>query len=161
MLATLLLYIKNIKFWASVSAAMAISLFAWHYHSLTNTLDESKKTIAEQNVAIKAQEAAIASIKNDAKKQQDTAATVDNKFNDADATAAETKDKLNKSANGNDRDLGKMIDRHPELLERIINQGTVDSLECIRIASGSQEKEKDNYHVNNQCPLFRSSISTK
>lgn len=158
MLAGLLL---NVKFWLSAAAAVAISLFVWHYSSLTNTLEESKKTIVEQSAAIINQEAAIASIKNDAKKQQDTTTTVDNKFNDATAASDDTKDKLNKSANGNDRNLGKMIDRHPELLERIINQGTADSLECIRIASGSREKEKDNYHANNQCPLLHSGTGTK
>lgn len=158
MLAGLLL---NGKFWLSTAAIMVIGLFAWHYTTLTNTLEQSKKTIAEQNVAIETQEAAITSIKNDAKRQQDTTTTVDNKFNAAASASTDTKDKLNKSANGNDRNLGKMIDRHPELLERIINQGTADSLECIRIASGSREKEKDNYHANNQCPLLHSGINTK
>lgn len=150
----------NFRLWLVVGMLLAIGGFAWHYHSLVTKLDASTAIIQQQKVAIETQDNTIRAIKQDIAKQQAINADLAAKFRKAEDTATEIKDKLNKSANGADRNLGKMIDRHPQILERIINQGTADALKCIERATGAVT-EKDSQNVNNQCPQLFNNTGTK
>lgn len=150
----------NFRLWLVLGLGIAIAGFAWHYNNIVSKLEESTTTIQQQKVAIITQANTIAAIKQDVAKQQSISTDLAIKFRKAEEDAAALRDKLNKSANGNDRNLGKMIDRHPQLLERIINQGTADALKCIEKATGAVT-EKDSQNVNNQCPQLFNAPATK
>lgn len=151
---------SNIKLWCAIGLIAIIGAAIWKYNSVIDNLEEANQKIIAQDNVILLQDNAIQSMKDDIKSQARISVIVEEKFKKADDIAAVIERKLTTTKNGNTRDLGKLIDRHPEMLERIINQATSDSLECIRIASGSVEKEKDISHVNSQCPSLFTHTST-
>lgn len=66
-------------------------------------------------------------------------------------------DNLNKKfvtmANGESRDFGKISVAKPELIQKIVNDGTLDVLECVEIASGKPATSK-----NKSCPELTKDI---
>lgn len=67
-------------------------------------------------------------------------------------------DNLNKKfvtmANGESRDFGKISVAKPKLIQKIVNDGTLEVLECVEIASGKTVTSK-----NKSCPELTKDIA--
>lgn len=70
-------------------------------------------------------------------------------------------DNLNKKfvtmANGESRDFGKISVAKPELIQKIVNDGTLEVLECVEIASGKPTKLPSS--KNKSCPELTKDIA--
>jgi hypothetical protein len=63
--------------------------------------------------------------------------------------------KFNESADGSERDFGKIAMAKPGLVENIINKGSADAIRCMELASGAElSREKiDDKNTVSDCNL--------
>jgi len=62
--------------------------------------------------------------------------------------------KFEKTKSGKTRDINKIALRKPQVVEKIINNATVDAFRCLEVATGSKLTQEEMYgdKVNKECP---------
>ena len=129
----------------------------WYVTGLRADLAVSEENSRKMAAAVEQQKAAIEQLKADQAKIQQ----INKELNDT--VKAQTKDlsslqdRFNTAANGDKRDIGSIAVVKPESIARAINNGTVNALRCVEIASGAPltEKEKNAKlpsEINKECP---------
>jgi cell division protein FtsL len=125
--------------------------------NLQADLAVSRENVKKLDQAIDTQKGAIDGLVKDQKKINDinTELRIQNKLQNKDMD--DLRDRFNKSASGEKRDLGKSALEKPLSIERAINRGTVNAFRCLEIASGSPltEEEKNATkisEINKECP---------
>jgi hypothetical protein len=63
--------------------------------------------------------------------------------------------KFNESADGSERDFGKIAMAKPGLVENIINKGSADAIRCMELASGAElsQEEIDDENIRSDCNI--------
>ena len=129
----------------------------WYITGLRADLAVSEENARKMTAAVEQQQAVIENIR----KEQAQIAELNKALNET--VKAQTKDlnslqdRFNTAANGDKRDIGSIAVVKPKSIERAINNGTVNALRCVEIASGAPltEKEKNAKlpsEINKECP---------
>jgi hypothetical protein len=103
-------------------------------------------------VSVSQQQDVIAQIQSDQKQIQainaNLAGMVAKQMQDVNSL----RDRFSTSANGDERDLGKIAIEKPALIVKIINKASIKAVRCLELASGSP-LTKDELNVpNSECP---------
>lgn len=140
-LSILVVSMYGFNYISSLRANLAIA--QENSKKLTEAVDTQKETIDQ----IRREQTQIANINSDLRN------TIRNQEQDIKSL----RNRFSESANGNRRDFDFLALSRPALVERAINNGTVNALRCIEIATGSPltDKEKEastENEINKECP---------
>ena len=126
-----------------ILAGIIISLLFgiwWAWNDMQATIQRQAGVIVAQDVKIKGKEKIILQQKSDIKKQRIITNKLNNKFNVSRTKVEQLEGKFDKLGNSSKitRDLGKLAIAKPRLIQRVINNGSKESLRCIEIISGAE-----------------------
>jgi hypothetical protein len=125
-------------------------------------LKSENETLFENNFkleqAFSQQQDVIAQKKQDIAAIRSSLSVVKNQNDKLSSELNSTERKFNKiSSDGKVRDMGELAIGKPELIEKIINRGTVNAKRCYEIATGSPLTEEElnatkRSQINPECP---------
>jgi cell division protein FtsB len=129
----------------------------WYVTGLRADLAVSEENTKKMVEAVEQQTAAINQLKADQSKIQELNRDLNDKIKSQTKDLTSLQDRFNTSASGSKRDIGSVAVVKPESIARAINNGTVNALRCVEIASGAPltEKEKNAKlpsEINRECP---------
>jgi hypothetical protein len=144
--------IQTIKILAILAIVSIIAGSVWYVTGLRADLAVSEENTKQLLVSVSQQQDVIAQIQSDQKQIQAINANL------ADIVAKQMqdvnslRDRFSTSANGDERDLGKIAIEKPALIVKIINKASIKAVRCLELASGSP-LTKDELNVpNSECP---------
>jgi hypothetical protein len=129
----------------------------WYVTGLRADLAISKENTKKMVDAVEQQTAVINQLKADQLKIQEINQDLNDKVKLQTKDLTNLQDRFNTAANGDKRDIGSIAVIKPDSIARAINNGTVNALRCVEIASGAPltEKEKNAKlpsEINRECP---------
>jgi len=142
----------------SVLSIVSIGLGYWYYRDSQNTIATLTENNAELNLGVELNEETIKNLQSDYQSAQ----------NQIEALNQENQ-KIHRNNQMlinrfSDSDIGVVAAVKPELIERLINRGTVNAFRCLELLSGSEltEQERnaeDGKEFNQECPwLFNTLV---
>lgn len=156
-------YVRYIK-WGAILIIVGLLFFGVYlfYNKYNNTLEENIKmqqSISELSSTIEKQQKRIEQVEFDSlinAALRDGIALKLQKYTEQQSDLRNKFEKLNKLTNEK-RDIGKLADAKPKLLEKIVNKGSDDFKRCVEIASGAplSKEEVDAIkpsQINSSCP---------
>ena len=142
------------KFIAAVILVLML-LAAWFYvKHLESSLDAAQSKIARFEDVITSQKLAMDNLKNDVNRMNQVTTDYSNKVNRIEQNTQRGIKPLYETKTGKARDFGKIANKHPSIVEKIINEGTKDALRCNELATGAPltAAEKSGKIKNKICP---------
>tara|TARA_R110000782_G_scaffold134854_4_gene227215 strand:+ start:679 stop:1140 length:462 start_codon:yes stop_codon:yes gene_type:complete len=144
--------IQTIKILAILAIVSIIAGSVWYVTGLRADLAVSEENTKQLVVSVSQQQDVIAQIQSDQKQIQainaNLAGMVAKQMQDVNSL----RDRFSTSANGDERDLGKIAIEKPALIVKIINKASIKAVRCLELASGSP-LTKDELNVpNSECP---------
>jgi hypothetical protein len=144
--------IQTIKILAILAIVSIIAGSVWYVTGLRADLAVSEENTKQLLVSVSQQQDVIAQIQSDQKQIQainaNLAGMVAKQMQDVNSL----RDRFSTSANGDERDLGKIAIEKPALIVKIINKASIKAVRCLELASGSP-LTKDELNVpNSECP---------
>ena len=141
------------------SIMFGIWLFYHNYTVMVETVAIQQVQMSQLKNAVKTQQDTIIQVQNDAKLSatiRDELSTTVNKH-EAELNNFDAKFTTINRKTGEILSLSKLAQSKPLAIQRIINEGTVDSLRCIEIASGApltqdEINAKKPSEINSSCP---------
>ena len=129
----------------------------WYVTGLRADLAVSQENEKKMFAAVEQQQAVIEQIQADQKKISELNAQLSDTIKKQNKDMQSLQDRFTTSANGETRDFGAMAAVKPKSIERAINNGTINAMRCLEIASGAPltEKEKNAKlpsEINKECP---------
>ena len=148
--------IQTIKILAILAIVSIIAGSVWYVTGLRADLAVSEENTKQLVVSVSQQQDVIAQIQSDQKQIQainaNLAGMVAKQMQDVNSL----RDRFSTSANGDERDLGKIAIEKPALIVKIINKASIKAVRCLELASGSP-LTKDELNVpNSECPSLTS-----
>lgn len=124
---------------------------AWYVMNLKADLAISEMNNQKLQDGIKQQQELIDSIQKDVAQIQETNKQL------AEQNEKQKRDVDSLSKKFSKRDIGERAIENPELVEKLVNRGTVNALRCIELASGAPLNEKEKaaktpVEANRECP---------
>jgi len=146
--------IQTIKILAILAIVSIIVGSVWYVTGLRADLAVSEENTKQLIGAVSQQQEVIAQIQADQKEIQaintTLAGIVTKQMQDVDSL----RERFSTSANGDERDLGKIAIEKPALIEKVINKASIKAVRCLELASGSP-LTKDELNVpNSECPAL-------
>ena len=146
--------IQTIKILAILAIVSIIVGSVWYVTGLRADLAVSEENTKQLVSAVSQQQEVIAQIQADQKEIQaintTLAGIVTKQMQDVDSL----RERFSTSANGDERDLGKIAIEKPALIEKVINKASIKAVRCLELASGSP-LTKDELNVpNSECPAL-------
>jgi hypothetical protein len=125
--------------------------FYWYYKDSQKTIQALTANNATLTVAVELNEATIVSLQADYALAQSEMVSLNEDF----ATIRRQNDLLAEKLSEND--IGFLAANKPELIERLINNGTENAFRCFEILSGAPLTDKERNaesatDFNNECP---------
>lgn len=143
-----------IKALSVIVVVATLALAAYYVTGLRADLAVSEENSKKLLSAVAEQKAAIEAVKKD----QAQIRSINNELNDTirrqAADVNSLRDKFSKSANGEERDIGKLATAKPKVIESVINKASAKALRCMEIASGSQLTKDETNAPNSECPAL-------
>ena len=129
----------------------------WYVTGLRADLAVSQENEKKMVAAVEQQQAVIAQIQEDQRKINQINAELTDTIRKQNKDMQSLQDRFTTSANGEARDFGGMAAVKPKSIEKAINNGTINAMRCLEIASGAEltEKEKNAKlpsEINKECP---------
>jgi len=136
-----------------------IWLFYNNYNNALTKIAQNEIAMQSMREGIEKQQNTIASIQNDIKEigvLRDQLAANDKKYEEGFRDTETKFNKINKTT-GEIRDFTKLAAAKPGLVGKIINEGTIDFLRCVELASGAPRTQdeinaKIPSKINSTCP---------
>jgi cell division protein FtsB len=146
-----------IKAVVALVIVLVIASGLWYVTGLRADLAVSEENTRKMSAAVEQQTLAINQLKADQAKIQELNRDLNDKVKLQTKDLTNLQDRFNTAANGDKRDIGSIAVVKPESIARAINNGTVNALRCVELASGSPltEKEKNAKlpsEINKECP---------
>jgi hypothetical protein len=129
-----------------------IAAGGWYVTGLRADLAVSEENSKRLIDAVADQQAVIEQIQADQKQIQAINAKL------ADTVAKQMQDvnslrnRFSTSANGEERDIGKIAIAKPVVIEKVINKASVKAVRCLELASGSPLTKDELNEPNSECP---------
>ena len=137
-----------------------VGIAYWYYNDTQSRLQAAAEKNAILTIAKEQQEAAIIKLNEDIKRSQEIVAALNEQFTDLRKDYDDLKDRFNKnSINFGTRDIGKLAENKPKLIERVINKATKNVLRCFELAAGAQRTHDEisarkKSQTNPECPAL-------
>jgi len=133
----------------------AIAGAFWYVSGLQADLARSQENVRTLQGSVEEQVELIDQMQRD---QQDIMAARDEMrelVNQQSEQLDELRSRFNESADGSERDFGKIAMAKPSLLENIINKGSANAIRCMELASGAEltQEEIDNENTVSDCNI--------
>ena len=148
----------------AVMITISIILFAlmiaggtWYVMNLRKELLENEADIKTLSRALTEQKQTIDQLTKDQVAIRKAGSEVAARVQQQDKEVKALTKKFTTSANNKPRDLGKLAEAKPGLIEKAINNGTKNAMRCLEIASGAALTEveinaKTITEINKECP---------
>lgn len=142
-----------IKYVIILAIVIAIGAGLWYVMNLKADLATSEANNKQLETALQEQGAVLAQMKKDVEQiktiNEDLSKQKENLQKDRDVLTS----KFSK------RDFGALAAEKPNVIERLVNRGTVNAMRCLEIASGSPLTEKEltaktPTEANRECPAL-------
>jgi hypothetical protein len=144
--------IQTIKILAILAIVSIIAGSVWYVTGLRADLAVSEENTKQLLVSVSQQQDVIAQIQSDQKQIQAINANLADMVAKQMQDVNSLRDRFSTSANGDERDLGKIAIEKPALIVKIINKASIKAVRCLELASGSP-LTKDELNVpNSECP---------
>lgn len=143
---------------AKFIAAVVIILLlvaAWFYvKHLESSLDAAQAKMARMEDVVTSQKLAIDNLNKDIIRMNQITTDYSNKVDKIEQDTMRGVKSLSETKTGKARDFNKIVNKHPDVVEKIINQGTKDALRCNELASGAPltPGERAGIIKNKVCP---------
>lgn len=129
----------------------------WYYRDSQKVIASLQENNALLETAIKINEETISSLQNSYKQSQVELVRINKEYTEVRRRNQLLIDKFA------DSDIGFLAESKPELVERLINRGTVNAFRCMELLSGATltEKERnatDGREFNPECPWIFDTI---
>ena len=127
----------------------------WYVSGLRADLERSQQNVATLETAVTEQVELIDQMQRD---QQEIMAARDEMrqlMNRQSQQLDDLRSKFNESADGSERDFGRIAMAKPSLVENIINKGSADAIRCMELASGAEltQEEVDDKSTVSDCNI--------
>lgn len=144
---------RKIKMYLLLAAiAGALGFGAWKYYEYTqNQIRVYAQNAATAELAQRETEAALQKTQQDLERVQEQFVIVSEKFRVAEQRVENLEEKLS------EHDLNYLATKRPGLVEKVIDNATVNVLRCLEIASGAPLTEDEinatkRSQINSECP---------
>lgn len=142
-----------IKAVAALIIVLVVAGGLWYVTNLKSQLAISEMNNEKLEQAVKDQQDLIDSIKRDVAQIQ----AINNQLQEQNEKQQKDVQALTDKFSGGNRDFGAFAAAKPQVVEKLVNRGTVNALRCIELASGAplNEKEKNAKtptEANRECP---------
>lgn len=133
----------------------ALSAFAgvayWYYQDTQSAIRQYEINQVQLETALKSQRLVTTQLQENIRVMQEIIGDLNEEFSVSRERVATLESKFNQSANGTSRDFGALAASKPDSIQRIINNGTLESFRCIELLSGAAIKpeELDNENLVN------------
>ena len=137
-----------------------VGIAYWYYNDTQSKLQLAAERNAVLTITNLNKELAIAKLTEDIKRSQEIVAALNEKFTYLRKDYDDLKNRFTKnSVNFGTRDIGKLAEVKPKLIERVINKATKNVLRCFEILGGSPLTEKEinatkKSQINPECPAI-------
>ena len=137
-----------------------VGIAYWYYNDSQNKLQLAAEKNAVLTITNQNKELAIAKLNEDIKRSQEIVAALNEQFIDLRKDYDDLKDRFTKnSVNFGTRDIGKLAENKPKLIERVINKATKNVLRCFELAAGAQRTHDEiaarkKSETNPECPAL-------
>lgn len=131
--------------------AMIISAF-WYVSGLRADLERSQQNVSTLKDSVDQQSEVIARMQEDQKEISESREELRDLMNAQRDDIEDLRSRFTESADGSERDLGKLAEAKPGLVEGIINNASSNAIRCLEIASGAElTEEEQNEGRNSEC----------
>jgi hypothetical protein len=113
------------------------SLGYWYYRDSQKIIATLQETNAQLETAIKINEETISSLQSSYKQSQEELGRLNEEYTEVRRRNQLLIDKFA------DNDIGFLAESKPELVERLINRGTVNAFRCVELLSGAELTEEE------------------
>lgn len=127
------------------------SLSYWYYRDSQKIIATLQENNAQLETAIKINEETITSLQTSYKQSQEELVRINEEYTEVRRRNQLLIDKFA------DSDIGFLAESKPELVERLINRGTVNAFRCMELLSGAaltdeERNATDGREFNPECP---------
>lgn len=129
----------------------------WYVTGLRADLAVSQENTRRMTEAVAQQQAAMAQMQAEQAQIRELNAQLNTQIALQSRDVENLRDRFQRDAAGNQRNLASTAAARPEALERAVNRGTVNALRCLEIASGSPLTAAElaatkPSEINRECP---------
>lgn len=133
------------------------SLSYWYYRDSQKIIATLQENNAQLETAVKINEETIASLQASYAQSQEELTRINNEYTEVRRRNQLLVDKFA------DSDIGFLAESRPELVERLINRGTVNAFRCMEILSGAELTDDERNATNGrefnpECPWLFDAI---
>lgn len=124
----------------------------WYVSDLRADLERSQANVETLKESVQEQTQLIDRMRKDQEQIMESRSEIRQLMNEQRQTIDDLRSRFNQSADGSDRDIGKLAIAKPGLVENIINRASANAIRCLEIASGAElTKEEQNAGRNSEC----------
>ena len=129
----------------------------WYVTGLRADLAVSQENTRRMTESVAQQQAAMAQMQAEQAQIRELNAKLNTQIALQNRDVENLRDRFQRDAAGNQRNLGATAAARPEALERAVNRGTVNALRCLEIASGAPLTPAElaatkPSEINRECP---------
>lgn len=142
------------KFIAAIIIVLML-IGAWFYvKSLQESLNASRAEQARLVDVVSQQKLAMDTLKNDITRMNKIQTDYSETVTAIDGKVQSLRDRFDKDKTGKPRNFSRIVNSHPEIMEKAINKGSRDSLRCNELVTGAKltPEEKSGKVKNSICP---------
>jgi len=124
----------------------------WYVSGLRADLERSQQNVDTLETAVNDQVRVIEQMQQDQKEITESREEIRGLIDQQRRTIDDLRSRFNESADGSERDFGKLALSKPGLVENIINNASENAIRCMEIASGAElTEEEKNAGSNSEC----------
>lgn len=120
----------------------------WYYQDTQEAMRVYAENTAKLEVALESQTLVTQQLLKDISIMKNTINQLNKDFAESRAIVAGIEGLLERGTDGRDMSIGERAIETPELIEEIINQGTVEAFGCLEMLSGKQGDYSDQKYFN-------------
>jgi len=124
----------------------------WYVSGLRADLERSQQNVDTLETAVNDQVRVIEQMQQDQEEITESRKEIRGLIDQQRRTIDDLRSRFNESADGSERDFGKLALSKPGLVENIINNASENAIRCMEIASGAEPTEEEkNAGSNSEC----------
>jgi gas vesicle protein len=125
------------------SVIVALLGALWYVSGLRADLERSQQNVRTLKDSIEQQAEVIDRIQQDQREIIDARNDLRRIVRDQNQEIEDLRSRFNESADGSERDLGRIALEKPGLVENIVNDGSADAIRCMELASGAEPTQEE------------------
>ena len=126
----------------------------WYVTGLRADLERSQQNVETLEQSVQEQTRLIDQMQRDQQEILDAREEMENLVRRQSSEIDELRSRFDKSADGTERDFGRIAVAKPNLVENIINNGSAEAIRCMEIASGAEPTQEEiDADIRSRCSL--------